>query len=345
MSRPLVSIILPVYNGEKHISECIDSILSQTYNNFEFIIVDDASTDNTPHLLNKYAKKDSRIKIITHKSNQRQTAAANTACNYAKGKYLARIDADDIALPFRLDRQVEYLESNLDYGLIGSWSDIINNDGKIFDRWIVETNAIYLKWSFLFHTNFAHASAMMRNKIAREAGYYQSPEAEDFDLWSRIGTISKIGCIPEVLQQRRVWEGQLNLKVPVETANSVHQIIKNNFELLLEKDISLNDVKNIHKVTTKNDKILNITEMLEAKALIIELFNSFLKENKLSSKEKLLISKDVAQKLYTLKLWLDESTKWKGLILFLHIAIINKRFATYIILNNILGKKLISKLF
>jgi len=345
MRNPIVSVILPVYNGENHISECIESILSQTYNNFEFIIVDDASTDNTPHLLKKYAKKDSRIKIITHNSNQKQTAAANTACKFAKGKYIARMDADDVALPFRLDRQVKYLESNLDFGLVGSWSDRINNYGKIFDRWIVETNTTYLKWSFLFQTNFAHASAMMRNNIAKEVGYYQSPEAEDFDLWSRISTISKIGCIPEILQKRRVWEGQLNLKVPAETVNCVHQIIQKNIKLILGKEISLNDVKNIHNVITQNDKCLSITKIIETKTLIIELFNTFLKRNKLNSKEKMLVSKDVAQKLYTLKLWLDELTKWKGLILFLQIAIINKRFAIYIILNKILGKKLISNLF
>ena len=113
INAPLISVILPVYNGEKHLSECIESILSQTFQDFEFIIVDDASTDNTPQLLKEYAKKDTRIKIVTHSINQKQTVAANTACKYAKGKYIARMDADDIALPNRFIKQVTFLEENI----------------------------------------------------------------------------------------------------------------------------------------------------------------------------------------------------------------------------------------
>ena len=338
MQTPLVSVILPVYNGEDHISECIESILSQTYKDFEFIIVDDASTDKTPGILSSFSEKDSRIKIFRNKKNQRQTISATIACQNAIGKYIARIDADDVALHHRLERQVQFLENNPDFGLIGAWSDRINDKGDVLNKWTVETNSLYLKWAFIFQTNFAHASVMMQNDVAKKVGYYQSPEAEDFDLWSRIGTISKIGCIPEVLQQRRVWDGQLNLKVPIETLNCVHQIIKRNIELLLDKEVLLNDVKNIHRVIVHNDSITNITEIIETKNLIIELYRIFLKRNNLNHKEQKLISKDVAQKLYVLKRWSDKITKWKGLILFLQIVNINTRFAVYVFLKRILSK-------
>ena len=345
MRNPLVSVILPVYNGENHLTKCIESVLSQTFTDFEFIIVDDASTDKTPAILNSFSKQDSRIKIIRNKTNQRQTISATIACQNARGKYIARIDADDVALHRRLERQVQFLENNPDFGLIGSWSDRINEKGNVLNKWTVETNPLYLKWTFLFQTNFAHASVMMQNDIAKKAGYYQSPEAEDFDLWSRMGTISKIGCIPEFLQQRRIWEGQLNLKVPTETLNCVHQIIKRNIELLLGKEISFNDVKNIHHVITHNNKIKNITEIIKTKTLIIELFNIFLKKNNLNRKETKLISKDVTQKLYVLKRWLDKINNWKGFILFMKIVSIDMRFAAYIILTKILGKKLVSNIF
>ena len=109
---PLVSVILPVYNGQDHLTECVNSILTQSFSNFEFIIVDDASTDNTLQILQDFAKINDRINIVTHSNNQRQTAAANSACNIAKGKYIARIDADDLALPNRLEKQVNFLENN-----------------------------------------------------------------------------------------------------------------------------------------------------------------------------------------------------------------------------------------
>lgn len=345
MRNPLVSVILPVYNGETHLSECIKSVLYQTFTDFEFIIVDDASTDKTPSILNSFAKQDSRIKIISNKKNQRQTISATIACQNAQGKYIARIDADDVALQQRLERQVQFLENNPDFGLVGSWSDRINDKGDVFNKWIVETNPLYLKWAFLFQTNFAHASVMMQNDIVKEVGYYQSSEAEDFDLWSRMGTISKIGCIPEVLQQRRVWDGQLNLKVPTETLNCVYQIIKRNIELLLGKKVSLNYVKNFHSVITHGNCLTNINDIIEVKTLILELFNTFKLKNNINRNEKQLISRDVVHKLFILKLWLDKINKSSGLILFLQIVTLNIRFATFIILQRMLGKNLVSIIF
>lgn len=345
MQTPIVSVILSVYNGEEHLTQCIESVLSQTFTDFEFIIIDDASTDNTPGILNSFSEQDSRIKLIRNKKNKRQTISATIACQNAQGKYIARIDADDVALHHRLERQVQFLENNPDFGLVGSWSDRIDKKGDVFDKWIVKTNPLYLKWIFLFQTNFAHASIMMKNAVAKKVGYYQSPEAEDFDLWSRIGTTSKIGCIPEVLQQRRVWDGQLNLKVPTETLNCVYQIIKKNIELLLGKEVPLSYVKNIHTVITRGNSITEINDIAGTKTLIIELFQKFKMDNMLNRTENNIISKDVAQKLYILKIWLDKINKWKGFVLFMQIVNIDMRFAGYVILTRILGKKLVSNIF
>lgn len=202
-NHPLISAILPVYNGKDHLKECIDSVLGQTITNFEFIIVDDASTDNTPQILKEFAMKDTRIKVVTHKVNQKQTAAANTAINNTKGKYLARMDADDVALPTRFEKQCGFLRANQEIGMVGSWTDTISETGKIIGQWRTAYEPGMLNWNLLFGTSFAHSSIMMRKNIVEQAGLYQSPEAEDYDLWSRISRIAKVANIPEVLQQKK----------------------------------------------------------------------------------------------------------------------------------------------
>ena len=253
---PLISVILPVYNGEDHLNACIESVLQQAFEDFEFIIVDDASTDNTPQILREFAIKDERIKIFTHSGNQKQTTAANTAIKNASGKYLARMDSDDVALLSRFEKQVTYMEENPNIGLLGSWVDIIDDNGDILYTWHTHPTNGYLGWNLLFGTSFAHSSVMMKNEIVKKAGYYQSPEAEDYDLWSRISRITDVANIPEVLQQKRVWAGQLALKVPTETRDCVIQIMQKNINHLLgDSNLDLGMIRNIRKVSDKTPTI------------------------------------------------------------------------------------------
>ncbi len=338
MSNPLISIILPVYNGEKHLSECINSILSQTFTDFEFIIVDDASTDGTPNLLEKFAQSDNRIKIITHEKNSRQTVAANTACKHANGKYIARIDADDIALPNRLEEQFNFLENNLGIGVVGSWVDIIDNTSNVISSWNPQPLKGCLSWSLLFGNIFAHSSVMFRLKIAEEVGFYQSPEAEDFDLWSKMSRISGIGCVPKTIQQRRVWEGQLNLKVPQETLECVYQIMQKNINHTIGKSISINKIKNVRKLIVGDSNQLNQEEIIDTKNIVIDLYKTYLKKFKLDKKEKRLIAKDVALKLFSLAKHQKQINSIKGLMALISIVSIDKKFMFYILLRKFIGR-------
>jgi glycosyltransferase involved in cell wall biosynthesis len=311
----LISVILPVYNGEDHLKECIESILNQTFKEFEFIIVDDASTDNTAQMLKKFAIQDNRITVITHEVNQKQTAAANTAIKFAKGKYLARMDADDVALPMRLEQQLAYMEGNPIIGLLGSWVDIIDANGKILKIWQTHTTNGYLGWNLLFGTSFAHSSVMMKNESANKAGLYQSPEAEDYDLWSRISRITEVANIPEVLQQKRVWAGQLALKVPTETRDSVIQIMQKNINRLIgNSNLDLDMIRNIRKVSDKNPKIDDIKLISEVKNILLQLYVKYLTKHKLTNIEKKNISRDIFKKLNTLANWQYTANSYKGLI-------------------------------
>lgn len=335
---PLISVILPVYNGEDHLIECIESILNQTFKEFEFIIVDDASTDSTVQLLKDFAKKDYRITIITHEVNQKQTAAANTAIKNANGKYLARMDADDLALPNRLEQQVTFMEENPNIGLLGSWVDIIDNDGKILKIWYTHATNGYLGWNLLFGTGFAHSSVMMRSDIVKNVGYYQSPEAEDYDLWSRISRIANVANIPDVLQQKRVWGGQLALKVPTETRDCVLQIMKNNINYLLNDDsLDLEMIKEIRKVSDKTPKIRDSQLISEIKIILLELYNKYLTKFQLTQTEKKKVSRDVFLKLNTLANWQFSINTYKAIIEKLCLAY---RFPKFYFYSLIQSKKL-----
>jgi glycosyltransferase involved in cell wall biosynthesis len=165
-TQPLVSVIMPVYNAGSFLVPAIDSILNQTYQNFEFIIVDDASTDDSLTVIRKYQKQyPNKIKLIALKKNRNHGGdrCVNEGLKYAKGKYIARMDADDIAHVTRLQKQVDFLESNTDIFLVGSIAYVIDKNGTIIgDKLEPETPEKIYKSYFTFHP-LIHPSCMIRN--------------------------------------------------------------------------------------------------------------------------------------------------------------------------------------
>ena len=121
---PLISVVMTAYNSEKYISDTIESILNQTYKNFEFIIIDDASIDNTWKIISKYAKKDIRIRAFQNKSNQKVSYSSNKGIKKSRGKYIARIDSDDWAYPYRLKLQYDFMEKHPEVGISGGIMEI-----------------------------------------------------------------------------------------------------------------------------------------------------------------------------------------------------------------------------
>jgi len=335
-NHPIISVILPVFNGEDHLDACIESVLHQSYTNFEFVIVDDASTDKTSQILKEFAMKDNRIIIVTHEVNQKQTVAANTAIKHSKGKYIARMDADDIALPMRFKKQFEFLEKKPAFGLVGSWTDTINETGEILGQWKTASETGVLNWNLLFGTSFAHSSVMMRTALVKEVGYYQSPEAEDYDLWSRLSRVSEVANLPEVLQQKRVWGGQLALKVPTETIDCVLQIMQNNMNYLLKNThLDLNMVRSIRKVSDKSPMIDDSQMISAVKNILLQLHVNYLSKFDLTINEKKKVSRDIFKKLRTLVDWQYSANSSKGLIDKFNLAY---RFPK-LYLNNLLQRK------
>jgi glycosyltransferase involved in cell wall biosynthesis len=279
--------------------------LSQSFTDFEFIIVDDASSDDTPKILANYAKRDNRIKIITHEINQKQTAAANTACLNTIGKYIVRMDSDDVALSDRLKQQVAFMETYSDCGILGSWANCIDNNGKPFGIYKTKTSHQHLCWRLLFEPSFISSSMMMRKETVEQLGFYQTIQAEDYDLWSRVSTIANIANLPLVLQQRRVWDGQVYHSVKKETHDCTVQIMKNNMQLLLNNsNIDFETVRTIRIVFENEKRIFKRDLILDAISLIIKLYNKFMEKTDLNKNERKSIDVDVFQMLNRLTKWL-----------------------------------------
>lgn len=186
MKRPLVSVIMGVYNAEQRVSNCIDSIINQTYTNWEFIICDDCSSDQTYQILKQYQCQDNRIKIIHNMKNMKLAASLNRCLQEANGLYVARIDDDDIAVPERLEKQVDFLNSHLNYSVVGSNAKI--SDGKKITG-IRRCKEYPAETDVLFGPPFIHPSIMMR-KAAYDLlqGYTvasRTKRGQDWDLWFR----------------------------------------------------------------------------------------------------------------------------------------------------------------
>ncbi|MDD4382070.1 MAG: glycosyltransferase [Candidatus Dojkabacteria bacterium] len=172
--RPLVSIVIPVYNGERYVKESIDSCINQTYRNTEIIVVDDESTDNTLNILKEYGEK---IKVLSVKKQNGLGNVINIGIRESKGKYIARLDSDDVMYPTRLEKQVQYLEDNPNCVAVGGHIDVIDENGIIKNHreYAVEDKDIR-KNMFLF-SPFAHPAVTLRRTSLESVGLY--PE----DMW------------------------------------------------------------------------------------------------------------------------------------------------------------------
>ncbi|WP_159468196.1 glycosyltransferase [Dyadobacter sp. 3J3] len=192
---PETTVLIPSYNGAKYIQSALLSVLSQKYSDYEVLIIDDGSTDNTEELIKKLSDK--RIRYYKNESNMGIVASLNRGLDLAEGKYIARMDADDLMLADRLQTQIDFLEKNKNYGMVGCWYHTIDEKGKIIHTRKTLTDSDTLRMSLIFRNQFAHSSVTMRTEIARKLRY--DPEfqyCEDHDLWIRFSEISKVTNLP-----------------------------------------------------------------------------------------------------------------------------------------------------
>lgn len=229
MNNPLVSVILPVYNCEMYVRQSVESILNQSYANFELLIIDDASTDETVTIIKSYC--DDRIQLVEKPNNSGYINSLNYGLKIAKGKYIARMDGDDVSLPERFAKQIAFLETNEDVILCGSWFRILGSDNIV--KLPECHNAI--KLHFLRGNCIAHPSVMIKKKSLDELEfvYDESREpAEDYDLWVRLALKAKLHNLQEVLLDYRIHKNQISTKRSVQRRQNVIEIKQGLFSVL-----------------------------------------------------------------------------------------------------------------
>ncbi len=204
MKTPRISVVMPAYNSEKYIGEAIESILNQTFIDFEFIILNDGSTDNTAKIVKEYAKKDKRIKFIDNKKNQGLVSVLNQGLDLARGEYIARMDSDDISLPTRFEKQIKYMDEHSECGVLGTWFKCFG------DSDVVVRHPERIKiFNILKSQHVGHPTVMLRKSVVDKYGFRYDQNykhAEDFELWSRMVFVTEIHNLPEILLKYR-WHG------------------------------------------------------------------------------------------------------------------------------------------
>lgn len=208
---PMVSVILPVFNAAPYLRSAIDSILGQTYDNFELIIINDGSTDDSEPIISSYT--DHRIIQITNPSNLGLVYSLNIGINSAKGEYIARMDADDISQPDRLSTQVAFLSTNPDYGMCGTFYEVIDNLGnKVHKVNLPETDRD-LRTYLNFGNCFCHSTVMFRTDLTKRYRYEQERFLiEDYQLWYNISKECKIRILPVYTLLYRVHDDNISTR-------------------------------------------------------------------------------------------------------------------------------------
>lgn len=234
---PSISVVMPAYNAEKYLREAIESILNQTYTDFELIIINDGSTDKTKEIIQSY--DDSRIVYIENENNSGICVTLNKGLDIARGKYIVRMDADDIAMPTRLASQFAFMETNTDISVAGCFVERIFDDSSKNDFPPSEKDPVQCRADMLFATCVAHPAVIIRKSILDENGLRYDDDyrgMEDYHLWWRCSKHSNVTNIPEVLLQYRIHKSQVT-QIPL-TEEFIEK--KRQFVALRLSDIGIN---------------------------------------------------------------------------------------------------------
>ncbi|HXH17782.1 MAG TPA: glycosyltransferase family 2 protein [Chitinophagales bacterium] len=209
MAIPAVTVLMPVYNAEKFLAEAIESVLNQTFLDFELLIINDGSTDGSRKIIQSY--HDGRIRLVDNAANMRLIATLNKGIELAQGSYIARMDADDVCLPQRLEKQVAFMNAHPEVGLCGCYLRTLGHAQEYDIRFETEHDAITFK--LFFDTHFPHPAAMLRRSVLLQYQLRFDKDyihAEDFEMWNRMADVCRLAIIPEVLMLKRMHGQQIS---------------------------------------------------------------------------------------------------------------------------------------
>ncbi|EFM11433.1 glycosyl transferase family 2 [Paenibacillus curdlanolyticus YK9] len=271
---PRVTVLMPVYNGEKYLNQAIESILTQTYTDFELLIIDDASVDSSVELVRSY--NDKRIKLVRNTVNMNLIATLNKGLKLANGEYIVRMDQDDISFPNRLKVQVEFMDLNKEVAISGSW---IKTFGTKKSR-VIKPPTSYkdIKSNLIFGNCLAHPSVIMRKSSLDKFGLSYNQKfihAEDYELWQRASLLVEVRNIPKVLLKYRINEQGIS-RVYNEIQLNTIRLVCENILKQLEVNYSENDLENYYNLCSwnYNIKINNVNKLNDFEEILLRLYTS-----------------------------------------------------------------------
>ncbi|WP_206603048.1 glycosyltransferase family 2 protein [Leptolyngbya ohadii] len=210
--RPTLSVLMAVYNSDRYLKQAIESILSQTFEDFELIVIDDGSSDRSLSILQGYATQDSRIRFIS-RENRGIPATRNELLSLAQGEFLAVLDSDDLALPDRFAQQIAFLQDHPEVVCVGGWFQMIDHRGRFLTTLEIPSDDATIQQGLLAgHCSICHSTVMMRRSAVLQVGGYANDlaQAEDLDLWLKLGEVGKLANLPMPVTQYRLHDRSIS---------------------------------------------------------------------------------------------------------------------------------------
>jgi glycosyltransferase involved in cell wall biosynthesis len=296
-NNPKVSIIMPVYNGESYLHEAITSILSQSFTDFEFFMIDDGSDDRSWEIMRSF--DDPRIRLERNEKNMGLIATLNRGIKLAKGKYIARMDSDDVSLPDRLKMQVHFLDKNPDIGVVGTDYSMIGSDGtpwnpsKFFN---VSTEPDLVEWELYFNCYVCHPSIMVRKTVYTHLSGYRDEfiHAEDYDFFLRAVSYTKISNLPHVMYKLRKHESNVTTIYGDIQQKNADIAVQQALYRTLGTSISLDIVRGFRN----SSLIIDLEDAITVANLVTDLCNSLIKSKNISFFNRVKVRNDAIRKIY-----------------------------------------------
>lgn len=342
--KPKVTVIVASYNNARFLPACLDSLLSQTFPDFEVLVIDDRSTDNSLEICQQYSKRDPRIRVITTEKNQGVTFAKHLGLKKAHGNYVAVLDSDDVALPQRLEKQVAWLDSHIDTVLVAGYYGVIDaNDKIIKHKKKVPVDDTSIRWWLTFGNCLIHSTVMYRRAPALVCGGYDVAfvHGEDIDLMSKLLTLGKFEAIPEVMSFWRSHRSSVTKYVASEERERYYvALVKRSIQLQTRQDVDLDVAAAVFyntKTPAKNEAAFGA-----GIDLLIQAFNYFCNSEQKSTSEKKALARCFIKHLSRLRKRNKKQAWWSSgkndLYKALKFLQIEKRYRWY------LDKKLFTNL-
>ncbi len=319
MTQTTLSIVMPAYNAAAYIREAVGSILSQSFRDFELIVVDDGSTDNSMEVVRGFGDK--RIRILQNTTNRGIVYSRNRGNAAARGRYLAPFDADDVARADKFEKQLAFLDAHPEYGMIGSWARLIDARGRVMrQKWKVNAPPERIPAILLFRNYFVQSSVVIRREAIPGEGYAEGYDAvEDYRMWAEVARQHKVWNYPAFLLQYRIHQQGITKRESDQMAGRDAKV----FPLLYEPfHIQLNK-RNLQLLQTLKDNrpITDLKDLNDLEVFFLHLLSQNKKHKVVDQKQLVTVVSD----RWVKACWLARGLKQKALLKFLRSPFLTTR--------------------